>query len=168
MIMKFLANLIKRLSAKLPLPKVPPQCLDIIKRYEGLRLKPYKDAVGIPTIGYGTTYYKDNKLVALSDPPITEAEAEDLLSHHAYSFYEQVIELTKEQKLNANQLSALTSFSYNLGIGALIRSSLLKKVKANPLDKSIRLEFQRWTKAGGKVLKGLERRRKDEADLYFL
>ena len=59
MIKLILELLSKLLGSRLALPKVPVQCLDIIKQYEGLRLKPYLDAVGVPTIGYGTTYYPD-------------------------------------------------------------------------------------------------------------
>lgn len=166
--MSKLTEFLKSLFRKIQIPKVPLQCIDIIKRYEGLRLKPYLDAVKVPTIGYGTTYYPDGRLVTMKDPEITEVQAEDLLNHHAYSYYKQVLELTKDKALNENQLSALTSFAYNLGIGALTKSTLLKKLKVNPMDQTIRLEFQKWTKAGGVSLKGLERRRNEEAQLYFL
>ena len=69
--------------------------------------------------------------------------------------------------INENQLGALTSFAFNAGTGNLQKSTLLKKVNANPNDPTIRDEFMRWTKAGGKVLNGLVTRRKAEADLYF-
>lgn len=146
---------------------LPSQCLDLIKKYEGLRLKPYLDSVNVPTIGYGTTYYPDGTLVKITDPEITVDKAEELLSIHAYSFWQQVKDLTSPYKLSDNQYSALTSFSYNLGIGALLKSTLLKKLKVNPSDPTIRLEFQKWTKAGGVSLKGLELRRNEEAILYF-
>jgi lysozyme len=70
-------------------------------------------------------------------------------------------------ELSDNQFSALVSFAFNLGAGALSKSTLLKKVNANPEDESIRAEFAKWDKAGGKQLRGLTRRRKAEADLYF-
>lgn len=165
---KLLLELLKQLfGPKKPLPKVPQQCIDLIKKYEGLRLSPYLDAVGVATIGYGTTYYEDGTLVTMNDPKITEARAEELLMAHAYSFFKQVQALTNAVKLNENQLSALTSFAYNLGTGALVKSTLLKKVKMNPGDQTIRLEFQKWHLAGGKSLPGLVKRRLDEANLYF-
>jgi lysozyme len=59
------------------------------------------------------------------------------------------------------------SFTYNVGIANLQKSTLLKKVNYNPNDPTIRLEFMKWNKAGGKVLNGLTRRREAEANLYF-
>jgi lysozyme len=73
--------------------------------------------------------------------------------------------LTKE--VSENQFSALVCFAYNVGIGNLKKSTLLKKVNVNPNDETIAAEFAKWNKAGGKVLNGLVRRRKAEADLYF-
>lgn len=167
-IIELLLKLFKAAAGpKLKIPQVPQQCIDLIKKYEGLRLKPYLDAVNIPTIGYGTTYYPGGTLVTMQDPEITEAQAESYLAEHAYSYYKQVEQLVLPHKLNNNQMSALTSFAYNLGVGALAKSTLLKKLKVNPNDPSIRLEFQKWTKAGGVSLKGLERRRNEEALLYF-
>ena len=63
--------------------------------------------------------------------------------------------------------SAIVSFTYNVGIGNLKSSTLLKKVNANPNDQSISLEFKKWVKSAGKVLPGLVRRRESESDLYF-
>ena len=59
------------------------------------------------------------------------------------------------------------SFSYNIGLGAFRTSTLLKRVNTNPKDADICNQFARWNKAGGKVLLGLTRRRKEEANLYF-
>ena len=69
--------------------------------------------------------------------------------------------------ITQHQFDALLSFTYNVGTGNLARSTLLRKVKANPKDPSIRGEFSRWVYGGGKRLPGLVRRRKMEADLYF-
>lgn len=147
--------------------RVPESCIDLIAKFEGLKLEPYLDVIGVPTIGYGATYYKDGTMVTMRDKPISIQEAKDLLSYHVRSFYDQVKLITLSAKLNENQLSALTSFSYNLGIGALLKSTLLKKLKLDPLDVSIKDEFVRWNKAGGKELAGLTKRRKEEAELYF-
>lgn len=84
----------------------------------------------------------------------------------AKDFSDKLVPLVKSE-VNENQFAALTSFAYNAGIGNLKSSTLLKKVNANPSDETIRAEFMKWDKAGGKQLAGLTRRRKAEADLYF-
>ena len=70
--------------------------------------------------------------------------------------------------LKQNQFDALVSFAFNLGTGALAGSTLFRKVKINPNDQTISLEFAKWVNAGGKKLPGLVRRRKAESDLYFM
>ena len=74
---------------------------------------------------------------------------------------------TITSKVNQCQFDALVSFTYNVGIANLKKSTLLRKVNMNPNDETIRDEFMKWTKAGGKVYNGLVKRRKDEADYYF-
>ncbi|MBD3627593.1 lysozyme [Cyclobacterium sp.] len=139
--------------------------LNLIKHSEGLRLDAYLCPAGIPTIGYGSTSYPDGKPVKMGDA-ITKEQAEELLIVTVSSFEKGVGRLVSPH-LTPNQFSALVSFAFNLGLGALERSTLLKKVNANPTDPSIRDEFHRWVHAGGKVLPGLVTRRKAEADLYF-
>lgn len=143
--------------------------LDLIKKYEGFYAKPYKDPIGIPTIGYGTTYYwVDGKKVkvTMQDKALTEKEASVLLEAQLIGYENDVKRLVKS-KLNQNQFDALVSFTYNLGAYNLGRSTLLKKINANPNDRSISLEFVKWNRAGGRVFNGLTKRRKDEAALYF-
>jgi lysozyme len=72
-----------------------------------------------------------------------------------------------KSKINSNQFSALVSFAFNLGVGNLAKSTLLKLVNKNPSDPAINLEFMKWNKANGKVLAGLTRRRQAESELYF-
>lgn len=139
--------------------------INLIKYSEGLRLDAYICPAGIPTIGYGSTSYPDGKPVKMGDS-ITESQASQLLQDTVASFEKGVRRLVTRD-LTPNQFSALVSFAFNLGLGALERSTLLKKVNANPTDPSIREEFHRWVHAGGKVLPGLVTRRKAEADLYF-
>ena len=69
--------------------------------------------------------------------------------------------------IKQNQFDALVCFAYNTGLEKLKKSTLLRKIRTNPNDKTIRDEFMRWVYCGGQKLKGLERRRKVEADLYF-
>jgi lysozyme len=137
----------------------------IIKEFEGLRLQAYRDSVGIPTIGYGTVRYLNNKSVAMGDT-CTEAQAEEYLQYHIRNrILPRISDVLK--RLNDNQKEAIISFCYNLGVGAFLDSTLRKKILANPNDPTIRSEFAKWVKAGGVVLNGLVKRRQSEADLYF-
>lgn len=140
--------------------------LELIKSFEGFYSKPYLDPIGIPTIGYGATYYPNKKKVTMKDKPLTEKEASDLLKEMMVTYENDVKRLVKRE-LNQNQFDALVSFTYNLGSANLGKSTLLKKINANPYDKTIKDEFLKWNKAGGKVLNGLTRRRNAEAELYF-
>lgn len=146
--------------------KVSKKGLDLIKKFEGLKLKPYLCSAGVPTIGYGNTLYENGKKVSLKDSVITESRATELLSYSLRNLEQQVDSFCRDD-INQNQFDALVSFAFNLGPYNLKSSTLLKKVNKNPKDPTIRDEFMRWTKAGGKVLKGLVERRKVEADLYF-
>lgn len=135
--------------------------LNLIKKHEGLRLKAYRCPGNVLTIGYGHTG-KDVK----EGMVITDGQAERLLIDDVKSFEADVNRLVKS-KINQNQFDALVSFCFNVGPAKLASSTLLKCVNANPYSSNIRYEFSRWNKAGGQVLKGLEKRRADEADLYF-
>jgi lysozyme len=137
-----------------------------ITKHEGLRLKPYLCPAKIPTIGYGNTYYSDGKKVTLLDKEITKQQAFDMFKDIANRFGKRVDELVTSN-INQNQFNALVSFAYNVGTGNFASSTLLKKVNKNPNDLTIKAEFLRWNKAGGKVLNGLTNRRNEEADLYF-
>jgi lysozyme len=141
--------------------KIGKKGIDLIKSFEGLELKSYLCAANVLTIGYGSTGPHVKKGMI-----ITEAKAEKLLVEDLERFVEGVNKAVTS-KINQNQFDALVSFAFNLGVGALQKSTLLKKVNANPSDKSIADEFEKWNKAGGKVLKGLVRRREAESDLYF-
>ena len=140
--------------------------IQMIKEFEGFRSKPYLDAVGVPTIGYGATHYADGRKVKMTDKPITEAEASALLAEMLKQYEKPVLDLVTS-KINQNQFDALVSFTYNLGGTNFRKSTLLKKVNANPMDLTISNEFLKWNKAGNKVLAGLTRRRRAESDLYF-
>jgi len=147
--------------------------ISIIRKYEGLKLTAYECPASLPllkekkfwTIGYGSTFYMNGKKVQQGDK-ITLDQADRLLIEMVNQFEISVKGLVKS-KINDNQLGALTSFAFNVGASGLSKSTLLKKVNANPEDLTIRNEFMRWTKAGGKVLKGLVTRREAEANLYF-
>lgn len=136
-----------------------------IRKFEGLKLQAYKCPAGVWTIGWGSTFYENGSPVREGDK-ITIDRADRLLFEMVMKFEISVRGLVKS-KLNDNQIGALTSFAFNVGVGNLKRSTLLKKVNANPNDPTIRAEFMRWTRAGGKQLRGLVNRRVAEADLYF-
>jgi lysozyme len=138
---------------------------DLIKSYEGLRLTAYKCSANVDTIGYGNTFYEDGTKVKPGDK-INIARANKLFDFIIDKFAARVKDLVKSD-INENQFAALVSFAYNCGIAALGKSTLLKKVNANPDDPTIRAEFMKWTRAGGKQLTGLVRRRRSESDLYF-
>ena len=126
---------------------------------EGLRLEAYEDAAGVPTIGYGHT-----KDVRMGDR-ITEYWAKELLRDDIDEAERQVKELGVAR--NEAQLDALVSFVFNLGIGRLKESTLLRVIREGGTKQQIRKEFRRWVYAGGKKLKGLEIRREWEAKRFF-
>ena len=138
----------------------------LITKFEGLSLKPYLDSIKVPTIGYGNTYYTDGKRVTLLDKEITKEVAFDMFKEVANRFGKRVDELVTSN-INQNQYNALVSFAYNVGTGNFASSTLLKKVNKNPNDLTIKDEFLRWNKAGGKVINGLTNRRNEEANIYF-
>lgn len=141
--------------------------LDLIKSFEGWFPKPYLDPIGIPTIGYGFTYYLPSRVkVKMTDKPITMSQGELMLKEILVN-YENDVKRVVKKPLTQNQFDALVSFTYNLGATNLGKSTLLKKVNVNPNDPTIAAEFMKWVNAGGKVFYGLVRRRKAESELYF-
>lgn len=137
---------------------------DLIKRFEGCKLKAYKCPAGLWTIGYGNTFYPDGAKVKEGDV-ITQQKAEEIFDILLDEFASKVDALVKSN-MSENNFSALVSFTWNVGVGNFQRSTLLRKVNANPKDKTILAEFKKWTRANGEVLKGLVRRRDAEAKLY--
>ncbi len=140
--------------------KTSDKGIDLIKKYEGFRAKAYKCPSDKWTIGYGHT------LNVKSTDVIDKAQAEYFLRQDV-EFAEKEVN-RHNLDINQNQFDALVSFVFNLGVGNFARSTLLRKIKSNPNDPTIRKEFERWIYAGGKVLNGLVRRRKEEAELYFM
>jgi lysozyme len=137
---------------------------DLIKQFEGCKLKAYKCPAGLWTISWGLTFYPDGRKVKEGDV-ITQQQAEEYFNAVVDDFAKQVDVLVKSN-VTANNFSAIVSFAYNVGIGNLKKSTLLKKVNANPKDATIPAEFRKWVRANGEVLKGLVRRRDAEAKLY--
>ena len=140
--------------------------LDIIKEFESFRAKAYLCPSGIPTIGYGSTYYPDGKKVTLQDKEISEQKAFEILEHIANKDFGSNINKVVKVLLNQNQFDALVSFAYNLGNENLQQSTLLKKVNQNDFI-GASFEFEKWNKSSGKVLNGLVKRRLAEKELFL-
>ncbi len=138
----------------------------LIQGFEGLSLVPYLCKAKVATIAYGSTFYPSGKKVTMQDNPISLATAKWMLKETADKFAADVDKLIKS-KITQNQFNVLVSFAFNLGVSALSRSTLLKKVNINPQDITITNEFLKWNKAGGKVINGLTKRRTIEAKIYF-
>lgn len=147
---------------------------ELICKFEGLSLKPYRCSAGIPTIGYGNTYYPCGTKVTMKDKPITKEFAFEIFKVIADKFAADVNYLLKVD-VTQNQFNALVSFAYNVGSDididtiaeGLGDSTLLKKVNANPNDPKIAAEFAKWNKSAGRVVNGLIKRRRQEAEIYF-
>lgn len=138
---------------------------DLVKKFEGLKLKAYKDIAGVWTIGYGLTRYPNGQKVKEGDN-ISQEQANEYLKQTLQKFAQDVEDSIKS-KVNNKQFSALVSFAYNVGITAFRESTLLKLVNKNPNDPNIKQEFMRWTYAKGKQVEGLRKRRELESNLYF-
>ena len=137
--------------------------IDLIKKFEGLRLKAYQCSAGVWTLGYGTTRTPIGPVKP--GDTTTKGEAEKWLLDDVRLFERRVNDLVLVP-LNQNQYDALVSFTYNVGSGALAQSTLLRKL--NKLDYGGAAdEFPRWNKADGKVNDGLTRRRNDERALFL-
>ncbi|QOZ81965.1 MULTISPECIES: lysozyme [Chromobacterium] len=134
--------------------------IKLIQQFEGLRLKAYQDAVGVWTIGYGHTGPDVTPGLV-----ITQAQADALLARDLSRFETGVTRLV-QVPLNQNQFDALVSFSYNLGLGSLQNSTLLRLLNQRDYAGAA-AQFPRWNKAGGKVLPGLTRRRAAEQALFL-
>ena len=145
--------------------------LKLIMDFEGLPakkpLEAYWDSYGkVWTIGYGATHYLDGSPVKKGDKLKSKSEAVELLKMMLKDYEKKVYELVKVP-INYYQHDALTSFAYNCGVANLKKSTLLKKVNGFASETAIRSEFGKWNKSGGKVLPGLSKRRRAEADLFF-
>jgi len=139
--------------------------LGIIKVFEGWSAHPYLDPIGIPTIGYGSIWGLDGKRVTLDHPPLTEAQGEDLL-RRVLAHTEAAVARLVGADLTGNEFSALVSFTYNVGAGNLQRSTLRMKLNRGERMAAAE-EFPKWRRAGGRIMRGLVRRRVEEQRLFL-
>jgi lysozyme len=135
----------------------------LIKEFEGCRLKAYRCPANVWTIGYGHTSAAGAPTVEPTST-ITQNEAEEILRRDLQQ-YERGVEKMVKVEITQGQFDALVDFAYNAGVGALQKSTLLKKVNAEDFD-AVPAEFMKWTKGGGKELPGLVRRRRAEVKLW--
>ena len=143
--------------------KTSQKGINLILQFEGFSSKPYLDSAGIPTIGYGNTYYPGGKKVTMKDPAITKEKGAELFAAVLPS-YEKIVNAKIKVPITQNQFDALVSHTYNTGGSDTLFSLINKKAPAA----DIRNWFTaRYITSGGKVLNGLIRRRKAEADLFF-
>ena len=138
---------------------------DLCRQFEGFRSKPYLCPAGIPTIGYGSTYYTDGKKVSLDDQPITREEADAILLHELNTTYAPGVMRLCPALADEKRFNAIVDFCYNLGVGRLQTSTLRRKINAQDWE-GAKEQLMLWTRGGGKVLPGLVRRRQAECALF--
>ena len=137
----------------------------LLGELEGIVLRPYKDSVGIPTIGIGSTYYEDGTKVKMTDKAITKERAIQLAKNVVKSF-EQQVNKSILLPMTQNQFDAMVLLCYNIGKSGFARSSVVKNFNSGNLQKAAD-SFLLWNKAGGRVVQGLVNRRKKERSLFL-
>ena len=138
--------------------------IDLIKSFETLQLKAYK---AVPTEQFYTIGYGHYGPDVIPGMVVTEPEAERLLQADLADTERTVSNATAGWNLKQCQFDALVSLAFNVGVNAFQNSTLLKLVKQGADEATIRAEFCKWCHSGGRVLKGLQRRRQAEADMFF-
>lgn len=150
-------------------PYTLDKLIKFISEFEGLRLKAYPDpgTGGVPwTIGIGTTVYPDGRSVRPGHT-CTAAQALDWLKHEVSVRYTPAVLKLVTVPLAEHELSALVSFAYNVGNGNLAASTLLKLLNSGAPKAEVAKQFGRWTRAAGKEMPGLVKRRAAEANLFL-
>ena len=157
--------------------KVSAAAIDMIKHHEGVRTKPYRCPALLWTVGVGhvidpahaAVKYEERKSLPIPtgwDRTLTMDEVDRILAQDLGRFERGVVRLCPAAVGNQGVFDALVSFAFNVGLGNLQRSSLRMKTNRGELEEAAD-EFLKWTKAGGRVLPGLVKRRQDERALYL-
>jgi lysozyme len=144
--------------------KVSKECLKMLAHHEGVRQKPYKCPAGLWTVGVGHLIGNGLELPDSWNRTFTLDEVYDILAKDVTRF-ERGVNKYITVPLRQNEFDALVSFSFNLGLGVLQRSTLRQALNRGDKEMAIQ-SLLKYNKAGGKVLKGLDKRRKDEAALF--
>lgn len=142
--------------------KISQAGIDLIKSFEGVRLHAYK---AVPTEEHWTIGYGHYSASVKPSDVITQKQAENLLAKDLQNFVNGVNKYVTST-INQNQFDALVSFAYNCGLGNFNKSTLLAMVNKRDFA-GASLEFDKWTKSGGKVLGGLVKRREAERKLFI-
>ena len=156
---------------------ISPKALKMIAHHEGTRLKPYRCPAALHTIGVGHVLYPEQGAMKMEDrikfqlkPEdnrlFTREEIDAILAQDLERFERGVLKYCPSAGSNQNWMDALVSFSFNVGLGTLQRSTLRQKHNRGDYEGAAD-EFLKYSKAAGKVLRGLENRRKDERSLYL-
>lgn len=143
--------------------KISKLGLNLVRHFEGMYLRGYKCPANVWTIGYGHTGLVDGKPIH-GNMIITEEKAIELLQQDM-AVFENAVKDSVKVPLTQNQFDALVSFAFNVGAGALRKSTLLRLLNQGKYEE-VPAQFLRWNKGGGKVLAGLTRRRKAEGHLF--
>ena len=136
----------------------------LARHFEGCYLSPYLCPAGVPTIGYGATFYPDGCAVTLKDMPITREYADFMLIWMIKNIYMPAVFKLCPNVGTPERMAALIDFAFNLGLGRLKSSTLRKRVNSGQWD-LVPTELRKWNKGGGKVLRGLTLRREAECQL---
>ena len=145
--------------------KLSDNGFNLLGELEGIVLHPYKDSVGIPTIGIGSTYYEDGTKVKMTDKAITKERAIQLAKNVVKSFEEQVNKSIL-LPMTQNQFDAMVLLCYNIGKSGFARSSVVRNFNLGNIQKAAD-SFLLWNKAGGRVVQGLVNRREKERSLFL-
>lgn len=140
--------------------------IKLIEAKEGFKEKMYYDAVGLPTIGYGTLIDTKEEEY-LKTKTITRLEAEELLKKDVTKF-EQTVNNCVKVPLTQNQFDAILCLVYNIGPTNFRSSSVLASINSKDTAENIKKNWAKWNKGDGKVLKGLVTRRQEELALFFV
>lgn len=155
--------------------RISTQGMDLIKRFEGIARKPYRCPAHLWTVGVGSVLYPEQirlrdsrramRLKPEDDRVWSDEEIDELFKHDLRRFERGVTRLI-HRPLHQHQFDALVSFAFNLGNGALQSSTLRRKINRGDMEGASQ-EFKRWVRAGGRILKGLVRRREAETQLFI-
>jgi lysozyme len=137
----------------------------LCRKCEGMYRGPYLCPAGVPTIGYGATYYEDGTRVALTDPVLSKTRIETLLMWHIRYVYLPSVRKLCPNITDAYKLAAIIDFTFNLGSARLKTSTLRKRINSEDWE-NVPIELRKWNKGGGRVLRGLTLRR--EAEIGYI
>jgi lysozyme len=157
--------------------KVSPAAIHMIKHHEGVRMRPYRCPALLWTVGVGhvidpshaAVKYEDRKNLPIPDGwdrSLTMGEVDDLLIADLARFERGVLRNCPSAIGRQGIFDALVSFSFNVGLGSLQRSTLRMKTNRGDFEGAA-AEFMKWTKAAGRVLPGLVKRRQDERAMFL-